>query len=130
MVTQSPSQRTRSQARDPRSVALSPRADGSFGALSSDGVTLYSVRPVADTWQCQCPGYAARQTCCHSLAAAQAAACYWCGHVGADVETFSNGWDGGSDLALCTACSPVEPDACPAHRAGCPAGAHSSGEAA
>ena len=63
-----------------------------------------AVRPVAGAWQCQCPGYAARQACCHSVAAQSAAACYWCNHVGADVETYRNGWAGGEPIALCAAC--------------------------
>lgn len=99
----------RSAARDPRSVVLSARADGSFGALSSDGATIYDVRQVAGEWRCTCRGFAARSTCCHSSAAAQAATCYWCGHVGADVEVYLNGWDNDAELPLCAACfSPRE----------------------
>lgn len=100
----------RSKARDPRSVELSRRRDGSYGALSSDGATIYTVRPVGDAWQCQCAGYAARGQCCHVLAVQLATRCCdWCGKVG-DVGEYINGFDSDvlaaepSRLRLCNAC--------------------------
>lgn len=96
-----------SKARDPRTVELSPRTDGTFGALSSDGSTIYTVRSVGTGWQCHCPGYASRETCCHTLAAAAARTCAHCGELTASCETFRNGWDGGRELVLCSACCPA-----------------------
>lgn len=58
-----------------KKVELSARADGTYGALSSDGVTIYTLRQVRGVWACTCKGYAARQTCCHSLAVRRATAC-------------------------------------------------------
>lgn len=69
--------------RDPRSVELNPRGHGSFGALSSDGVNIYTVRasPASST----CLGWQHYGHCCHVTAAQQARTCLWCDHVGADV---------------------------------------------
>jgi hypothetical protein len=94
--------------RDPETVELSARPDGTFGALSSDGATIYSVRPVGPErgYSCTCRGYTARETCCHTLAAAAARTCAWCDHVGAEVRTYRNGWDNGAELSLCAACHP------------------------
>lgn len=70
IATQSPVQRTRSRGgQDPRSCELSPRPDGlSFGALSSRGDTIYTVR-VWPRLSCTCPGFQARSSCYHSSAA-------------------------------------------------------------
>jgi hypothetical protein len=80
-VVQSPRVQS-SKARDPRTVELSRRADGSYGALSSDMHTVYTVRPAGDGFTCQCKGYAARQSCCHSIAAERygyTPVCHSCG---------------------------------------------------
>jgi hypothetical protein len=66
MATNAP---VKSKARDPRTVELGYRSPTEFGALSSDGITVYSVRFIAGAWVCMCKGYAARMTCCHSIAA-------------------------------------------------------------
>jgi len=61
MVTSSatPIQHTRSRGgRDPETVELSARPDGTFGALSSNGATIYSVRPVGFGFSCACRGFA------------------------------------------------------------------------
>jgi hypothetical protein len=104
MTTQSPtSQFTRSRGgRDPRSVELNARSDGSFGALSSNGVAIYTVRLSPPS--CTCKGFGYYQRCCHVTAAQQARTCLWCGHVGADIAVYANGWDKGAELALCPAC--------------------------
>lgn len=94
----------KSKARDPKSVELSPRADGSFGALSSDGVTVYSVRLVRGEYRCQCPGFAARERCCHAIAAAHACTCDWCDVVSAGVRTWRNGSDNDNEISLCPSC--------------------------
>jgi hypothetical protein len=102
MTTATP--RKSSKARDPRTVELSARVDGSFGALSSDGVSVYSVRQVRGLWCCQCPGFAARETCCHTLAVSRALVCDWCDSVSAAVTVYLNGSDCGAEIALCSAC--------------------------
>jgi SWIM zinc finger len=48
--------------RDPRSVELNPRGHGSFGALSSDGVNIYTVR--ASPASCTCLGWQHYGHCC------------------------------------------------------------------
>ncbi|HLZ72970.1 MAG TPA: hypothetical protein VKV26_23965 [Dehalococcoidia bacterium] len=69
MTTASPAPTSKSTARDPRTVELGYRSPTEYGAPSSDGETVYSVRLVRGTWTCTCKGYVARQTCCHSIAA-------------------------------------------------------------
>jgi hypothetical protein len=96
--------RQSSKARDPRTFELSARADGSFGALSSDGVSVYSVRQVRGLWSCTCRGFAARERCCHAAAAAHARTCDWCDTTSASVRTWRNGSDAGAEISLCTAC--------------------------
>jgi hypothetical protein len=92
-----------SKARDPKLVELSQRPDGSYGALSSDGATIYTVR-VFPVLSCQCKGFAARESCCHVLAAQRyGRPCDWCNRLG-DVVVYANGWDNGAELALCNPC--------------------------
>jgi len=88
--------------RDPRSVELNARSDGSFGALSSNGVDIYTVRLSPPS--CTCKGFAYYQRCCHVAAAQAARTCLWCGRIGADVAAYANGWDNGAELALCPDC--------------------------
>jgi hypothetical protein len=88
--------------RDPRSVELNARSDGSFGALSSNGVDIYTVRLSPPS--CTCLGWQHYGHCCHVTAAQQARTCLWCDHVGADVAAYANGWDNGAELVLCAAC--------------------------
>jgi hypothetical protein len=99
--TQSPT-RQPSKARDPRTVALTWRSATHYAALSSDGVSSYGVRLIHGTWRCTCRGYAARQTCCHALAAAPPR-CFWCDAV-ENVTVYVNRHDNGAELALCAAC--------------------------
>ena len=93
---------TRSTARDPHTVQLSWLSPTSRGALSSDGVTIYYLQQLAVGWSCNCRGYAARQTCCHSLAASLPR-CYWCDSADA-VTTYVNRNDNNSELTLCARC--------------------------
>ncbi len=67
MVTATP--RSKSKARDPRSVELGYRSPTEYGALSSDGETVYSVRLVRGEWVCQCRGFSHYGRCCHAIAA-------------------------------------------------------------
>ncbi|HLZ70002.1 MAG TPA: hypothetical protein VKV26_08865 [Dehalococcoidia bacterium] len=97
------SPRTHSTARDPHTVELGYRSPSEYGALSSDGETVYSVSLVRGGWTCTCKGYAARRTCCHSLAAALPR-CYHCGGT-SGVRTYTNGWDGGAAITLCAGCA-------------------------
>ena len=92
-----------SKARDPRTVQLSWLSPTSRGALSSDGHTVYHLQQLAVGWSCTCRGYAARQTCCHSLAASLPR-CYHCDST-ADVATYRNGWDNGAAISLCARCA-------------------------
>jgi len=102
MTTATPRSQS-SKARDPKSVELGYRSPSEYGALSSDGVTIYTVRLVRGGWTCTCKGYAARQTCCHSLAAALPR-CYHCTST-EQVSTYVNGWDGGAAMTLCAGCA-------------------------
>jgi len=108
MTTTTPSKSTwQSQARDPQSVELWERADHTWAALSSNGVDIYTVRPVGDGFQCQCLGYQKREDCCHVKAVAQrvdalARRCDWCGR--GDAATFENGYDNGAVIRLCGEC--------------------------
>lgn len=80
MTTTSPRPQS-SKARDPQAVELGYRGDGEFGALSSDGQTVYTVRWLA--WgdlTCSCAGYHHRGACCHVAAvAARFGTCQHCG---------------------------------------------------
>ena len=95
--------RKSSTGRNPYAVELAPRADGSFGALSSDGDTIYSVRLVAGAWTCQCKGYASRSTCCHTLAA-QLPRCWHCGSA-SDVHLYRNHYEPETPILLCESCA-------------------------
>lgn len=96
-------QPTRSKARDPRSVILDMRPDGSYGALSSNGVDIYTVH-VFPQLSCTCKGFAARAECCHVKAAqSYGRPCDWCNRLGG-VIVYRNGFDGGNEIALCNAC--------------------------
>jgi len=101
-LTRQPTKPPRSTARDPRSVELGYRSPTEYGALSSDGATIYTVRLIHGVWTCQCAGYRARQTCCHALAAGLDR-CFWCGAT-ERVTTYINRNDNGAELALCAAC--------------------------
>jgi len=92
-----------SKARSPSTVELGYRSPTEYGALSSDGATVYTVRHVAGAWVCQCKGFAARQTCCHALAAALPR-CYWCEATG-DVHLYRNPYEPETPLTLCTRCA-------------------------
>jgi hypothetical protein len=88
--------------------SVSPRADGSYGVLSSSGETVYTVRLSAEGNTCTCPAGERGVPCYHVAAVCLRDAgrvCFWCGHVGADVETFINGWDVGRELVLCPTCA-------------------------
>lgn len=101
--------------KDPASAILSPRADGTIAALSSDGYSIYTVRlaPLS----CTCKGFSSRGYCYHSAAALArfVPPCAWCDSR-EDVSVYWNEWDQ-SELALCAVCFP-EPSACPEHKAG------------
>jgi hypothetical protein len=71
-----------SKARDPRSVELGYRSPTEYGALSSNGVDVYTVRLVHGTWTCTCRGFSSRQHCCHAIAASGD----YCNHCGATSE--------------------------------------------
>ena len=92
-----------SKARDPRSVELGYRSPTEYGALSSDGETVYSVRFIAGAWVCMCKGYAARMTCCR-VAAVLLPHCFHCGDT-EGVAVYTNGWDGGAEILLCASCA-------------------------
>lgn len=97
------SPRTHSKARDPKSVVLDMRPDGSYGALSSDGSTIYTVK-VFPYLSCTCKGFAARGECCHVKAAQRyGRPCDWCNRLG-DVTVYANGFDAGREIALCNDC--------------------------
>jgi hypothetical protein len=114
MTTQSPVQRTRSRRpeRDLSAVDVNPRADGSYGVLSSSGETIYTVRLSAEGNTCTCPA-GQRDVPCYHVAAvclrdAQARTCAWCPTTSAACEVFVNGWDNGAELVLCPTCAPVQ----------------------
>jgi SWIM zinc finger len=88
--------------RDPVSVELNSRADGSFGAVSCNGQTISTVR--LSPASCTCLDWQHYERCCHVTAAQQARVCCWCGVTSAAVAVFVNGWDNGAELALCPAC--------------------------
>ncbi len=90
-----------SKARDPSTVELGYRSPTEYGALSSDGATVYAVRFIAGAWTCTCTGYAARQTCCHTLAAALPR-CSFCDRT-ADVHLYRNPYEA-APIVLCGAC--------------------------
>jgi len=102
MTTATPTRK--STARDPQTVELSPRADGSFGALSSDGETIYTVAPSRfGGFTCQCAGYSSRQTCCHTLAAALPR-CWQCNTAEA-VHLYRNPYEPETPITLCERCA-------------------------
>ncbi len=96
------SPRRQSTARSPYAVELGYRSPTEYGALSSDGVTIYSVRHVAGAWVCMCKGYSSRQTCCHTLAAALPR-CFHCDRT-EDVHLYRNPYEA-APIVLCGACA-------------------------
>jgi len=70
-----------SKARDPRSVEISYCDATEYGAFSSDGETIYSVRQVRGGWVCHCLGFSRYRPCCH-VAAVPLPRCQHCDATG------------------------------------------------
>jgi hypothetical protein len=92
-----------SKARSPYAVQLTRIAGGAYEALSSDGVSTYRLVQVDGFWQCECRGFLARQTCCHSLAAALPR-CYWCLST-EQIALYRNPYQPNEPLELCASCA-------------------------